>query len=158
MPRRLLIISCFVLLACGLSAAANNPFEGTWRINDVKSSWSNGKFPKNMSLTIKLSFSGDEIKYDSVNDTVKGRSPAKLDYVAKMDGEPHPLPNSTRFNQVSVRQLPNNEMQILESKNGDVIVGAIWEVSRDGRHMVRRGIGKAADGTSHAYEEFFDKQ
>lgn len=158
MLKRLALVCSIALAICGPAAAAGNPFAGTWRIDDSKSSWSNGKFPKNMSLAIVLSFSGDTIKYHSVNDTAKGKPPAMLDYTAQMDGKPYPIEHSARFNQVSARRLPNNQMEILEMKDGDVIVGAIWEVSADGKRMVRRGIAKAADGRSHEYEEFFNKQ
>jgi hypothetical protein len=49
-------------------------------------------------------------------------------------------------------------MEILEMKDGDVIVGAIYELMPGGKRFVRRGIAKSADGQSHEYEEFFDKQ
>ncbi|HEV2388918.1 MAG TPA: hypothetical protein VGS20_16875 [Candidatus Acidoferrales bacterium] len=157
MATRSLVAGGILLLAAGLASAANNPFAGTWKIDDSKSSWSNGQFPSNMSLMIQLSFSGDEIAYHSLNDTDK-QKPAGLDYRVKMDGKPHPLPGSPRFNQVSVRRLSPREMEILEMKDGDVIVGAVYELLAGGRHFVRRGIAKGADGKSHEYEEFFDKQ
>lgn len=149
------------LLACSAFVSAfgaENPFSGSWKIDAPKSSWSNGRFPKNMSLAIDLVFTGDEIKYHSVNDTAKDKPPNLIDYVAKMDGKTYPLPNNSRFNQVTVRRLGDRQMEVLELKDGDVIVGAIWEILPDGKRMVRRGVGKSPDGKSHAYEEFFDKQ
>ena len=156
--KRLPTISLLALIMSGLAVAADNPFAGTWKIDDSKSSWSDGRFPKNMSLTIDLNFNGNEIKYHSVNDTAKGKPPAVIDYVATMDGKSYPLPNSARFNQVSIRRLSDDQMEILELKDGDVIVGAIWEVLPGGKRLVRRGIGKSPEGKSHAYEEFFARQ
>ncbi len=115
-------------------------------------------FRKNMSIAITLSFNGDELKYHSINDTNKQKKPNYADYTAKMDWQPHPFPNSARFNQVQVRSLGKNEMEILEMKDGDVLVSAIYQLMPGGKRFVRRGIAKGADGKSDEYEEFFDKQ
>lgn len=139
------------------SRAADDPFTGTWKIDAPKSSFSDGTFPKNMSITITLKFSDGELKYHSVNDTDKDK-PSGLDYTAKLDWKPGPLANNARFNQVAVRRLSKSEFEVLELKDGDVLVGAVYELLRGGKRFVRRGIAKAADGRSHEYEEFFDKQ
>ena len=79
-------------------------------------------------------------------------------FEAEMDGKPHLFPDSNRFNQVQIRRIGSGQLELLEMKDGDVIVGAWWWVSEDGKHLVRRGIGKGADGKSKEYEEYFDKQ
>lgn len=147
-----------LLLVCGIAAGADDPLNGTWKIDASKSSWSDGKFPKNMSLTIQLTVEGDEMVYHSVNDTQKNKQPSLVDYTAKMDGKEYPLAGPSRYNMVSVRRLSQNQLEILELKDGDVIVGAIWELFPGGKRFVRRGIAKGVDGRSHEYEEFFDKQ
>ena len=45
-----------------LAMAADNPFTGKWKIDAPKSSWSDGKFPKNMSLEINMTFKGDDLR------------------------------------------------------------------------------------------------
>lgn len=142
---------------CAIGLAADDPLTGTWRIDAPKSSFSNGKFPKNMSITIKITIQGDQMTYHSVNDTNKDK-PTGIDYTATMDGKPSPATGSNSYNTVSVRWLGKNQLEILESKDGDVIVGAIWELFPGGKRFVRRGIARGADGKSFAYEEFFDKQ
>jgi hypothetical protein len=72
------------------SRAADDPFTGTWKIDAPKSSFSDGTFPKNMSITITLTFNDGELKYHSVNDTDKDK-PSGLDYTAKLDWKPGPL-------------------------------------------------------------------
>ena len=141
-----------------LAMGAASPFTGTWKIDDSKSTWSDGKFPPNMSLTIDVTVANDEMKYHSVNDTDKGKASMKMNYVARMDGKIYPLEGSARFNQVSVRHLGQNKLEILECKDGDVVVGAYWEVSADGKRLMRWGVGKSPEGKSKAYTEFFDKQ
>jgi len=81
-----------------------------------------------------------------------------VDYTAKLDWKPYPLAGSARYNQLVARRLAKNEFEVLEMKDGDVIVGAIYELLPGGKRFVRRGIAKSPDGSSHEYEEFFDKQ
>lgn len=146
-----------VILASTTGFAAEDPLNGTWKIDASKSEFSNGKFPKTMSITITLTVKGDQMIYHSVNDTNKDK-PTGSDYTATMDGKPVPLKGSDRFNTVSVRRIGRNQLEILESKDGDVIVGAYWELLPGGKRFVRRGIARGADGKSYEYEEFFDKQ
>jgi hypothetical protein len=150
-----LAVGIFLYGAIGF--AANDAFDGTWKIDAPKSNFSNGKFPKNMSITIKVAIHGDHFIYHSVNDTNKDKATG-VDYTATLDGKPSPATGSDRYNMVSVRPLSKNQLEILESKDGDVIVGAIWELLPGGKRFVRRGIAKGADGKSWEYEEFFDKQ
>ena len=146
-----------ILLSCSIALAAGDPFNGTWKIDAPKSSFSNGKFPKNMSITITVSIQGNQLKYHSVNDTNKDK-PTGLDYTVTVDGKPYPATGSATFNSASVRRIGKNQLEILETKDGDVMVGSIWELLPGGKRFVRRGIAKGADGKSWEYEEFFDKQ
>ena len=145
------------LLLCAVGFGADDPFSGTWKIDAPKSSFSDGSFPKNMSITIKVTIQGDQMTYHSVNDTNKSK-PTGLDYTVTMDGKPAPASGSNRYNSASVRRIGKNQLEILESKDGDIIVGAIWELLPGGKRFVRRGVAKNPDGKSHEYEEFFDKQ
>src|SRR5271157_4020932 len=147
-----------LVLVFGATAHAADPLTGKWKIDAPKSSWSNGQFPKNMSLEINLEFTGDELKYHSINDTNKEKKPALVDYSAKLDWKPYPLAGGGRYNQVAARRIGKNELEIMELKDGDVIVGAIYELLSGGKRFVRRGIAESPDGSSHEYEEFFDKQ
>src|SRR5229473_3725008 len=109
-------VLALALLAGGIAHAADNPYTGTWKIDTPKSSWSDGKFPKNMSLVITMSFKGDEVTYHSVNDTNKDRPPNLVDYTAKMDWKPAPLAGAARYNKVAVRMLNPTQMEVIEMK------------------------------------------
>jgi hypothetical protein len=158
MLNRSFLIAGVLLLSSISGFAAGDPLDGTWKINDAKSNWSDGKFPPNMSLMIKLQIDGDVMKYYSLNDTQKDKPGAVSHFDAAMDGKPHLFPDSTRFNQVQIRRTGPGQLELLEMKDGDVIVGAWWWVSADGKVLIRRGIGKDAEGKSKEYEEYFDKQ
>jgi len=155
---RFILAMGFLLSASVVCVAASDPLDGTWKINDAKSSWSNGGFPPNMSLSIDVQIDGNVMKYHSVNDTAKDRPGMVSHFEAPMDGKPHPFPDSKRFNQVQIRRIGPGQLELLEMKDGDVIVGAWWWVSEDGKQLIRRGIGKDADGKSKEYEEYFDKR
>lgn len=150
-------IAALFVVFIALSRAADDPFTAKWRIDASKSSFSDGTFPKNMSIVIVLNFSINELKYHSVNDTDKGK-PSGTDYTAKLDWKPYPLANNARYNQVAVRRLNEREFEVLELKDGDVIVGVVYELLPGGKRFLRRGIANAPDGRSREYEEFFDKQ
>src|SRR5215467_15980388 len=89
-----------IVLTCAGGFAADDPLSGTWKIDAPKSGFSNGKFPKNMSITITLAVKGDQLIYHSVNDTNKDK-PTGADYTATMDGKAAPLKGSDRFDTVS---------------------------------------------------------
>lgn len=120
-----------------------------------KSSWSNGQDLSKFSLTINVQFSDNKIVYHSVNDN----SPAaNLDFTTSLDGKVSPMLNNARFNQVAVKKIGLNGLEILEMKDGDVIVSSYWVFSDDGRSFARRGIGKEASGRSHEFEKYYARQ
>lgn len=128
---------------------------GSYHSVATKSSWSNGKFPKNFSLTITVRFKGDKIVYHSVNDHMPQ---ADLNYTAPLDGSVVPMLHNARFNQVAVKKIGPEQLEILEMKDGDVLVGSYWDFSVDGKSFVRRGIAKDAAGKSHEFEEYFERK
>jgi|UPI000826B8DF hypothetical protein len=138
---------------------AKSPLDGVWRLDNVKSYWTDGNMPKGMSLTVKVDFDGNALDYYSVNDT----NPAKkttLRYHIPMDGKSHPLPEhgpEDRYNAVSVSRMGPREFQFLKLKGDDVVVGEFWEYSADGKHLVRKGVGKSVEGKSKAFVEYFDR-
>lgn len=146
------------LLLAGIAHAADNPYAGTWKIDTPNSSWSDGKFPKNMSLVISMSFKGDEVTYHSSNDTNKNRPPNLVDYTAQMNWKPYPLTGAARYNMASVRMLSPTQMEVIELKDNNVIVHAIYDLMPGGKRFARRGMALSVDGSSHEYQEFFDKQ
>jgi hypothetical protein len=131
---------------------------GSYHSVESKSGWSNGELPKGFSLTITVKFADGKLTYHSANDTDK-RNILGLDFTAPLDGTVTPIANITqsRFNQISVKTVGPNDLEILEMKDGDVIVGSFWTFSPNGKGFVRRGVGKDPAGKSKVFEEFFEK-
>jgi hypothetical protein len=49
-------------------------------------------------------------------------------------------------------------MEVIEMKDANVIVHAIYDLMPGGKRFARRGMAISVDGSSHEYEEFFDRQ
>jgi len=148
------VVTVFAIVPLSTQAAEMN-HSGSWHSVASKSSWSNGQDLSKFSLTINVQFSDNKIVYHSVNDN----SPAaNLDFTTSLDGKVSPMLNNARFNQVAVKKTGPNGLEILEMKDGDVIVGSYWMFSDDGKSFVRRGIGKEASGRSHEFEEYYTRQ
>lgn len=150
-----ILITLFTTLAASPALAKDH--SGTYHSVESKSFWSNGQFPKGFSLTIDMKFSPNKLEYHALNDTVKGKPPYKNDFVATLDDQVGPLADNARFNQIRIKTLGPDTYQVLEQKDGDVIVGQYWEFSKDGKSLVRWGVGKAPDGKSKAFQEWFER-
>ena len=148
-------ITLAVVTAIVGSAHAQRRFDGSYHSVDSKSSWSNGKFPKDFDGTITVRFEKDKLIYHSIN--VHNPS-AGLDYAAPLDGTVAPMLNNVRFNQVAVKRIGSRELEILEMKDGDVLVGAYWIFAPDAKSFVRRGIAKGEDGKSYEFDETFARK
>jgi hypothetical protein len=142
-------------LAAGPAAAAPG-HSGAWHSVEAKSYWSDGQFPKGFSLEIDVTFSDNKVVYHSANDTDKTKV-GGLDFTTTLDGKPSPVEHQARFNQISVKQLGPDQLEILEMKDGDVVVGAVWIFSKDGKSFSRWGVGKSPDGKSKAFNEYFQR-
>jgi hypothetical protein len=127
-----------------LSRAAGDPLTG--------SSFSDGTLPKNMTIVIDLNFSINEFNYHSVNNTNKGK-PSGTHDTAKLNWKVSQLANNDRYNQVAVRRLKDREFEVLELKDRDVIVGAVYELLPERKRFLHRGIAKAPDSRSREYKE-----
>lgn len=158
---RAMLTACAALLA-GASVPAlaetydNDALSGTYHSVHEKSFWSNDQFPKNFSLTINLTFTASGMDYRSVNDSNKAQLHGNS-FHASLDDSITPLPGKARYNQVRIRQLGARQFQVLENKDGDVIVGQFWQFSEDGQTLTRWGVGKAPDGVSKAFLETFER-
>jgi hypothetical protein len=143
--------------ALAVPAAAKDSHDGKWHSNAAKSYWSDNNFPKGFSLTIEMKFEPNKLIYHAVNDTVKDKPPYINDFVSTLDDVTGPLNGNARFNEIRIKRLDDDTFQVLEQKDGDVIVGQYWRFSKDGKSLVRWGVGKSPEGKSKAFLEWFDR-
>jgi len=143
-------------VAIASPAAAKDRHDGKWHSNATKSYWSDGKFPKGFSLTIDMTFTPNKLVYHAVNDTMKDKLYIN-DFESTLDDTVGPLHENARFNEIRIKPLDADTFQVLEQKDGDVIVGQYWRFSKDGKSLVRWGVGKSPEGKSKAFLEWFDR-
>jgi hypothetical protein len=152
------VAAAATLALTSAQAWAASPHDGAWRLDPARSFWSNrGPLPSNFNLVVELKFDDNKLVYHSVNNTDPAK-PYISDHVTTLDGTITDFASQERFNQVSVKQTDPDNLQVLKMKDGDVIAGEFWTFSPDGKTAIRRGVGKAPDGKSHAYQEFFVHQ
>lgn len=160
MIHKMMLSVCAALFATGAPAWAqnydNSALSGSYHSVHEKSFWSNDQFPPNFSLTLDLRFTASGLDYTSANDSNKAQVHGNS-FHAALDDSVTPLPGKARYNQVRIRQLGPRTFQVLENKDGDVIVGQYWEFSQDGKTLKRWGVGKAPDGISKAFLETFER-
>ncbi len=152
-----MILAAFAAATLATPALAADKHDGAFHSVESKSYWSNGQFPKGFSLTINLKWEKNKLIYHAVNDTMKNGKPYINDFVATLDDVVGPLNDNARFNDIRIKQLSPDSFQVLEQLNGDVIVGQHWDFSKDGNTLVRWGVGKAPDGKSKAFLEWFER-
>ena len=162
--KRFLIYAILLLATLpALAAPAADPLSGTWKLDSAASSWSNGQSPKNVNLTMTLKITSDPVpaggifEYHFANVTDKAH-PVAGAFTVPMDGKPHAIADNQRFNQISIRRIGPGQLEVLEMKDGDVILGAWWSLSPDGKQIIRRGVARTPDDHAHGYEEVFDRQ
>lgn len=149
-----LLTVVFIWSIASVAAASELNHSGTWRIDPARSSFSNMPFPANMDLTLTMKLADGVIVYNSVNLTNPER-PYISNFQTGLDGKPSPFLEQARFDAVSVLQLNESEFRVLKTKLDDVIVGEFWTFLPDGKTLIRRGVGKNAEGKSRAFEEYF---
>ena len=140
----------------GAPALAADKHDGVWQSNEARSFWSDGKFPKGFKLRIELTWLPNKLVYHAVN-TTNPDKPYLNSFEASLDDKVGPLNDNARFNEIRIKPLSPDTFQVLEQKDGDVVVGQHWEFAKDGKSLVRWGVGKAPDGKSKAFLEWFDR-
>jgi hypothetical protein len=123
-PRQLLVVFLFTGALC----AAQNPFDGTWKLNPAKS---------------KLT---DQMK-------VEAASPNKYTFIFSgdnaetilADGTDQPGIFGTTF---AVTVLSPNRWKVVRKTAGHVSISAIWDLSPDGKTLTDNFTGYRADGTT----------
>jgi hypothetical protein len=147
-------MACALMTGTALARPVNH--DGKFVSNEAKSYWSDGKFPKGFKLSIDLKWTANKLEYHAVN-TTNPDKPYLNNFEATLDDVVGPLHENARFNEIRIKQLDADTYQVLEQKDGDVIVGQYWRFTPDGKSLVRWGVGKAPDGKSKAFLEWFDR-
>src|SRR6188508_42238 len=104
--------------------SADNPFVGTWTLNQAKSTYSPGPAPK--ELTVKFDMVGDQIRRKATGIDGEGKPIAqggKDGDALPWDGKDHPITSPPdQPMTVAVKRVNDHTSDVTVKRNGKVLV------------------------------------
>jgi len=147
---RIKVVASFaaLLLLVGIAAtssvrAADDPNNGTWKINLEKSKYNPGPAPKSGTYTIKIENGTESYSAEGVD---ASGNPTKTSFTAKTDGTDAPATGNPYGDTISVKHPSPNRLIVMIKKGGKVTVTVHVVVSADGKSRTATYSGKSADG------------
>src|SRR5277367_3151842 len=137
-----------LLLLVGIAAtssvrAADDPNNGTWKINLEKSKYNPGPKPTGGTITIKIDMGSET--YSSETTYATG-DPVKTSFTAKTDGTDSPTMGNPYGDMISIKHTSPNHLVATIKKAGKVTMTVHVVVSADGKTRTSTYSGKNADG------------
>src|ERR1700683_4362497 len=149
-----------LLLLVGIAAtssvrAADDPNNGTWKINIEKSKYSPGPAPKSGTTTIKIENGTETYSSEGIDASGKATSSS---FTAKTDGTDAPSMGNPYGDTVSIKHPSPNRLVATIKKGGKVTMTVHVVVSADGKMRTATYSGKTADGKEVHDVVVYDKQ
>src|ERR1700674_364016 len=130
--------------AIGITAkAADDPSNGTWKMDPAKSKHDPGPPPKSTTTTID----SDENKYKVDAHTVNADgTETHIAFDAKTDGKDYSLTGVPNADMISVKRIDANTIETTWKKNGKTVMKTRGVVSSDGKTRTVTFNGADAQG------------
>ncbi len=157
MNRRNILLALGVVGFCTGSDlfAADEPFNGTWKLNAAKSNFTPGPGPQDETVTITGEHGMHTVKFQiktAQGETIEG------DYTAKSDGTPAPLTGSPLADTISVRKINDRTVERRLMKAGKTVGQDRGTLSPDGKTLTITGSALSPRGTQTKFSVVFEKQ
>lgn len=150
---RVAVTLAFCLLAAGV-CFAQNPFMGTWKLNDAKSKFGPGA-TKNTTVTYEAA--GDSIKV-TVDGTDGAGNPANTVWTGKFDGKAYPVTGGSADSTRSYRKIGMRTLAFTEKSGGKITTFGRIVVSADGKSRTVTATATDASGKKNHSVAVYDKQ
>jgi hypothetical protein len=152
-------LGAFLVLA-GLAVsvqvrAADNPNNGTWKLNLEKSKFDPGPAPKMETITVSIEGGMETYKAEG---TDASGNPIMSSFTAKTDGTEAPVTGNPTGDTISIKQMTPHHIVAHLKKDGKATVTVNVMVSKDGKTRTQTYSGKNADGKEVRDVLVFDKQ
>ena len=148
----LCLIAFFVLPS---SSGADDPFNGTWKLNTAKSKHVPGPGPQSMTVTVKVEGDTQSVKS-------KGKAPdgsaIEESFVAKLDGTPVPVTGSPEIDMIAARKTGDRALVAKATKGGKTVGTQRVTVSPNGKVLTISGTGVDPKGVKQRWTEVYEKQ
>jgi hypothetical protein len=143
---------CFVAVAASL--AADDVFNGTWKLNEAKSKLGPG-LPKNSTVVYETA--GDDVKI-TIDGTTSAGQPGHSEWTGKFDGKDYPVTGDPNADTRAITKVNNHTLSVAQKKGGKITTSARVVISADGKTRTvtvtaTDSSGKKATGTA-----VYDKQ
>jgi hypothetical protein len=142
-------------VAASSARAADDPNNGTWKMNAEKSKYSPGPAPKSSTVTIRIE-NGTEM-YSAEGEDASGK-PMSASFTAKTDGTDSPVTGNPYGDTISVKHPSPNHLTVAIKKGGKVTMTVHVVVSADGKTRTATYSGENADGKAVHDVVVYDKQ
>ena len=137
-----------------VSAAADEPNMGTWKLNEAKSKFSPGA-TKNHTVTYEAA--GDMIKV-TVDGTDGSGNATHNEWTGKFDGKSYAVTGDANSDMRSYRMIGKNTLELKGTKGGKLTVNGRIVVSQDGKTRTVTTTTTDAQGKKIKNVAVYDKQ
>lgn len=149
-----------LLLLVGIAAtspvrAADDPNNGTWKINLEKSKYNPGPAPKSGTATIKIEHGTETYTAEGVDASGNATNSS---FTAKTNGTDAPTTGNPYGDTISIKHPSPTHLTAAIKKGGKVTVTVHVVVSADGKTRTATYSGKSADGKEIRDVVVSDKQ
>jgi hypothetical protein len=149
-----------LLLLVGIAAtwsvrAADDPSNGTWKLNVEKSKFDPGPAPKSSTVTIKIE-NGTETYSGETTDAAGKSTP--MSFTAKLDGSDSPVTGNPLGDTIAIKHPSPSKFEATIKSGGKVTVTVHVVVSADGKTRTLTYSGKTPDGKDAHSVLVYNKQ
>ena len=158
MNMKRLVMILFIIAAMTSVAMAEDPWNGTWKLNPEKSKAPGGRIPHPTSINI-ITIVGDTMTMVADHTDTAGNS-EHVEYTATLDGKEAPVkptPAGPGTYTISVKRIDERTREFSEVI-GKITIAGQDVLSEDGKTFSRIVGVKGAEGADNSVLQFFEKQ
>src|SRR5215510_4262889 len=126
--RSIVTVLAVCLVVAAVALAADDPFIGTWKLNEAKSKTGDG--PKN--TTVVYEAAGDSVKITTDGTDTKG-SPAHSEWTGKFDGKDYSVSGEPNADARAYKKVDDHTLTFENKKAGKVTLSGRITISADGK-------------------------
>jgi hypothetical protein len=143
-----------VCLAAAAVSFAEDPFTGTWKLNEAKSKIAAGT---NKNTTVTYQASGDSIKITLDGIGADGKA-THDEWTGKYDGQDYPVTGNPATDTRAYKKVNERTLEVTGKKAGKVVLTAKITISRDGKTRTVAVTQSNAEGKKETNTAVYDKE
>ena len=137
--------------------AADDPLQGTWKVNLEKSKYDPGPAPKSAAIATITIADGVET-YKSEGGTDAQGNPISSSFTAKIDGPDAPVVGISYADTIKIKKVNAHHYVNYLKKNDKVVMTVHVAIAEDGKSRTVSFEGKDQSGTPVHNKIWYDKQ